>query len=89
MADRQVGSSQLGCGSIRVKKHVILSGLETGQVNRVASYGLSRVNSYFPHNFFFNKVNNMYLPFKKSISKLLDVKCITSKFTTHIKNDFN
>ena len=47
-----------------------------GQVNQVADSRLGRVNSYFPHDYFF-KVYNIYFPFEKSISKLLDVKYIT------------
>ena len=39
--------------------------------------GLGRVDPYFSHDFFFfNKENNMYLPFGKLCNKLLDVKCI-------------
>ena len=40
--------------------------------------GLGQVDPYFSHDFFFfNKKNNIYLPFGKSCNKLLDVKCIT------------
>ena len=63
-------------GQSRSKKCVILSRLEMGQVNQVADSRLGQVNSYFPHEYFF-KVNNIYFPFENSISKLLDVKCIT------------
>ena len=42
--------------------------------------GSGWVDPYFSHEFcffFFNKENNMYLPFGKSCNKLLNVKCIT------------
>ena len=39
--------------------------------------GSDQVDPYLSHDFFFNKENNIYLPFGKSCNKLLDVKCIT------------
>ena len=76
MENGQVGSSQLGCGSIEVKKKCYIKQVRNGSGQLGAGSRLGCVNLYFPHEYFF-KVNNIYLPFEKSISKLLDVKCIT------------
>ena len=58
-------------------KWVILSGLKTG-LNQLGC-GSGWIDSYFSHDFFFffNKENNLYLPFEKLCNKLLDTKCIT------------
>ena len=50
-----------------------------GEVNRLR-VGSGQVDPYFKLEtfFFFNyKENNMYLPFEKSRTKLLDIKCNT------------
>ena len=47
----------------------------TGQLDRINRIA-GQVDPYFSYDFFFNKENNMYLPFGKLRNKLLDVKCI-------------
>ena len=64
-------AGQTGFGS----KRIILSELKTGLGQ--SGCGSGQVDPYFSHEFFFFKENNMYLPFRKSCNKLLDVKCIT------------
>ena len=67
-------ASQTGFGS----KMVILSELKTGLGQ--SGCGSGRVEPYFSHDLKKkknNNNNNMYLPFRKSCNKLLDVKCIT------------
>ena len=82
--NRRVGSGQVQIGSIGLQvkrvasqKRVTLSGLKTGSSQ--SGCGLSQVDLYLSHDFFFFffKENNIYLPFRKSCNKLLDVKCIT------------
>ena len=66
---------QMGYGS----KWVILSGLKMGSGQSGCRSSQVELTHIFHMNFFyfFNKENNMYLPFRKLCNKLLNVKCIT------------
>ena len=77
----QVGSGRIGFGLDQLS-----CGSKTGHFKLVKNgFGLIRLRvgsdwvgltCIFHMNFFF-KENNMYLPFRKSCNKLLDVKCVT------------
>ena len=78
IANGQVGLNSSRVNRVTSKKQVILSKLKNGLVQSGCGsgrVGLGRVDLYFSHEFFFFK-ENIYLPFGKSRSKLLDVKCI-------------
>ena len=76
MENERVGLSSSQVNWVVGKKLVILSGLKTSSSQSGCRSG--RVDLYFLHDFFFfNKENNMYLPFEKLCNKSLNVKCIT------------
>ena len=73
--------SRHGKGRVRVRLNELR--VKIGHFKRIKKrFGLiglqvSQVDPYFPHKYFFFYKENMYLPFRKSCSTLLDVKCNT------------